>query len=214
MAVDNTPEPVRVVEPPDGTRLLEVLTDPAAVDAVTAGVEELLLHPGKSVLSGRRALLQAGRALVDPDSNASSAICLNNCSHSVFGNLTNDGICSDGAPSRAYCANPTDATCREAAERYCTFGFDCKRAPVSVASPTFPTASRIRWGVCPSGFAWYRAHWALLALLLAGCAWLRMKPRLMLAFASCAAPGRHGLWTPQGGEHLYMLRRALFWAAG
>ena len=132
-AFAEAPQPAErlyVVEPPeDGTSLLELFTDSTERMTSSAGdLEDLQLAPGKTVLSARRTLLERGRALLDPQPNA-SFICINNCSSVVEGNLTTDRVCDDGAPSTAYCADPSSPSCRAAASSHCALGHDCESSP-------------------------------------------------------------------------------------
>ena len=81
----------------------------------------LALGDSKNLLVTPLSKSMKGRAL----SHAGHAACSDDCpNHPVFGSVIGDGFCDDGAPSSAYCADPS-GDCRGANTDFCEYGHDC-----------------------------------------------------------------------------------------
>ena len=117
-------------------KIVATLASPEPAAALDAAPEPVitasLLEPtqGESSAKGASKLLSKplephhiARAL----SHSAQSVCLNDCPSDRWGSYTDDGFCDDGAPSTAYCLDPTEISyaCEIAQSKMCPFGHDC-----------------------------------------------------------------------------------------
>ena len=105
---------------------------PLAELAPTPGLLSAALNVANTARRGPNGMLSIpleeghkARAL----SHGGSFVCANDCpNYGNIGSVVNDGYCDDGAPSAAYCADPSGSqyACENAVTNWCPLGHDCE----------------------------------------------------------------------------------------